>query len=383
MNLIEKLQEIVGEKNVSTNLDDQKSYATDSSQLEGVTEAVVWPTEIEQIQKIIRLANVRNFNIVPRGAGTSLEGGTIPHNSIVLDLNKLNKILALYRNENYVIVQPGVTLKRLNNVLANYNLFFPIIPSSFKVCTIGGMVANNSFGNYSHQFGRTSNWIMELDIIDGSGKLLTLKDPTKIAGSEGTLAIIVGIKLKLIKPFENISSNLFSYDNATDMLKTLNELKQDDSILSIQYYNKTCSKLLKESETHKLLVEYSLELKGEPGNKQPIKNKLLTTLHKTKHHIIKTIIIPQNSIESFLKYSRRNKIAVFGNISKGIFQIYFTQLEKKLIDETMEYIKEIQGYPLNIGTTNKGYLPETKKQEMLRLKKIYDPSYILNKGKII
>ncbi len=383
MKLIEKLKEIVGESNVSVNLDDQKSYATDASQLEGIAEAIVWPTDIQQIRKIVRLANIRNFNIVPRGAGTSLEGGTVPHNSIVLDLNKLNKIIALHRNEHYVIVEPGVTLKRLNDILQNYNLFFPIIPSSFKVCTIGGMVANNSFGNYSYRFGRTVDWVMELEIIDGSGKLLKIKDPTKIAGSEGTLAIIVSIKLKIVKPIANISSNLFSFTNASDMLEKIKEFEHDDSVLSLQYYNKTCSRLLKESESHKLLVEYSLDLKGEPGNRQYVRDKLLKTLHKTKHHFIKTVIIPKASIESFLKFTRRNKIALFSNIGNGIFQIFFHKTQKKFIKETMDHVKHLQGQPLNFGKNNKEFISDSKKQELEFQKKIYDPAHILNKGKII
>ena len=145
MKLVEKLKEIVGEENISTKLEDQRSYSTDASQLEGVAEAIVWPTSIEQIRRIIRLANIRTFNIVPRGAGTSLEGGTIPNNSIVLDLNKLDRIIALHRNEHYVLVEPGVTLNRLNKILQNYNLwisktpllmeFYILISMLLKLCT--------------------------------------------------------------------------------------------------------------------------------------------------------------------------------------------------------------------------------------------------------
>ncbi len=383
MKLIEKLSEIVGEKNVSTKSDDLKSYATDASQLEGIAEAIVWPTEIQQIRQIIRLANIRNFNIVPRGAGTSLEGGTIPQNSVILDLNKLDKIKTLHRDEHYVVVEPGVTLKRLNEVLSNYNLFFPIIPSSFKVCTIGGMVANNSFGNYSYRFGRTADWVIELEILDGSGKLITIKDPAKITGTEGVMAIIICIKLKLVKPFKTISNNIFTFNNASDMLEKIKELESDDSVLSMHYQSKTCSMLLKEPESHKLLVEYSLELKGEAGTLQNQRNILLKTLHKTKHHIVKNVLIPKPSIPLFLKFMRQNKIAATGHISNGIFQLYFTNMQKKRVHETIEHIKHLQGLPLNIGISNKNFISETKKEEMLNLKKIYDPAHILNRGKII
>ncbi|MFA5141416.1 MAG: FAD-binding oxidoreductase [Candidatus Woesearchaeota archaeon] len=391
MNNFDKLKDIVGPENFSTSLDDLKSYATDASQLEGVVQAIVWPLSVEHVRDIIRLANMREFNVVIRGAGTSLEGSTIPRDSVVIDMNRLNKIIALHRQEHYVMVEPGVTLKKLNDALKNYNLFFPIIPTSSKVCTLGGMVANNSHGVYTHRFGRMADQILELEVVDGSGKILIVKDIHKIIGSEGTLAAIVGIKLKVIPPYNEVSHDILTFKNATEVMDKLKELEKDDSVVSIQYMDKNCSKLLnlyqedeevEESEKHLLVIEYEMA-KGKPGDAQQLRDLLHKEIHKAKLHHIRQITIPKEKIDAFLKYTRKNKIHTFGNITKGIFQLFFNNMQKKIINETLTEIRNMGGEVMNIGTINMQFLPETRKVELEKLKKQYDPLNLMNRGKIL
>jgi FAD/FMN-containing dehydrogenase len=384
MNIIDKVAEIVGQENFSTRTDDTKCYSTDSSQLEGTVQAVVWPKNSDDLQTLVRFASIKNLQLVPRGAGTSLEGGTIPKDAVIVDMSRMNRIISLHRDDKCVTIEPGVTLKRLNAVLKNFALFFPITPTSGKVCTIGGMVANNSHGNYTHKYGRVGDWVLELGVIDGTGKSFTIKDMTKVIGSEGTLVFIVSITLRLLQSFNDIFNNVFVFKNAHDTVEKVKELQSDDSVLSIQYFDKTCSHFIRndeEEETHTLLVEYS-EPRGQVGSLQDIKDKIFRELHKAKFHHIRQVMIPQAKIEDFLKFTRRSKVTTFGNISKGIFQMFFTEFQKKEVGEVLAYIVSIQGQPLNFGIIHKEHMPEAKKTEFITLKQKYDPQKIMNSDKV-
>jgi len=379
MKIHQKLAEILELNQFSSNLAHLKAYGTDASQLEGVADLIVWPSSVEQVRQIVRLANTRNFNIVPRGAGTSLEGQTIPDNSVVMDLTHLNKIIGINREDHYIIVEAGLTLKKLNEVLKRYGLIFPIIPYTESVATIGGMAANNSYGKYSFQYKCFLDNVIEMEIVDGSGKVLNMKRPEKIVGTEGTLAIITQKKLKITK-IPNKSHHVFQFKNAVEMIKHINTLDEDE-IISMQYFNKTASKMLGQDEVHQLLVEYNTPTLGEAGNNDKIKKQLMDTLHQTRHYVIKTLQVPEDKLESFLKVTRRNNIPAFGTFAPNIFQLFFTKGQKRLMQELLEQLSKENVYPLLYGKIHKQYFPEQDREDAGKEKKVYDPAHILNKGK--
>ena len=98
-----------------------------------------------------------------------------------------------------IIVEPGVILDNLNKELAKHNLFFPVIPASHKVCTIGGMISTNAAGMRAIRYGKTLDWTKELEIIDGMGRVMTANDKNinHFCGREGTTGIIIKAKLNL------------------------------------------------------------------------------------------------------------------------------------------------------------------------------------------
>lgn len=154
-------------------------YSTDASQYKEMPLAVTRPKTKEDIKKIIAFARENSTSIIPRGAGTSLAGQVVG-SGIVVDISKyMNKILEFNKEERYVIVEPGVVLAELNQILAKYNLQFGPETSTANRCVIGGMLGNNSCGLHSLVYGSVREHILEVDAILSDGSETTFKPLSK------------------------------------------------------------------------------------------------------------------------------------------------------------------------------------------------------------
>ncbi len=158
----------------------------------------------------MKLATYEQIPVTPRGAGTGLSGGCLPlYGGIALSLERMNRILEIDTNNFICVTEPGVIVQTLQEAVEEENLFYPVDPASRASCLIGGNVAENSGGPRAVKYGVTKDFVLGLtavmpdgEIIKTGGKLY--KDVTgynltqTLVGSEGTLAIITEILLKLI-----------------------------------------------------------------------------------------------------------------------------------------------------------------------------------------
>ncbi len=233
----EKIKNIVGTKNFTDSQEDRICYSYDGTAiLHQLPEAIAFPESDEQISKILRLANEVPFNVVPRGAGTGLSGGSIPvENSLVVVMTRWNKILEIDTKNLTVTAEPGVTTAVLQSEVEKFGLFYPPDPGSMNVCTIGGNVANNSGGLRGLKYGVTKNYVLGTEMVLPNGDLLktggkNVKDVAGynlrdfIVGSEGTIGIITKILLKLI-PLPTESITLLTYfDKITDSAQAVSDI---------------------------------------------------------------------------------------------------------------------------------------------------------------
>jgi len=153
-------------------------YSFDASAYREKPLAVIIPKQIEDIKTIIRFAKQEKINLIFRGAGTSLAGQVVG-NGIVVDISKhFNHIIEINKEENYVIVEPGVVRDVLNYELKKIGKFFAPETSTSNRCTLGGMVGNNSCGLHSIAWGTTRENILELDCILADGSEVTFRPLT-------------------------------------------------------------------------------------------------------------------------------------------------------------------------------------------------------------
>lgn len=197
-------------------------YSTDASQYKELPQAVTRPKNKEDIKKIIAFAHENNTSVIPRGGGTSLAGQVVGP-GIVVDVSKyMNKILELNVDEKYVIVEPGVVLAELNQVLAKYDLQFGPETSTANRCVIGGMLGNNSCGLHSLVYGSVREHILEVDAVLADSSETTFKSLSK----KEFQAKLNGNPNKLEKAiYENIHEILSNPENQKEIREKFPEPK--------------------------------------------------------------------------------------------------------------------------------------------------------------
>jgi glycolate oxidase len=170
---------------------------------------VVLPETVEQVQQILRLCHQAGVPVVARGAGTGLSGGALPlADGVLLSLAKFSHILAIDPENLTARVQPGVRNLAISDAAAFHGLYYAPDPSSQIACTIGGNVAENSGGVHCLKYGLTVHNILKLTLLSVEGELFevgteALDAPgldllALLTGSEGMLAVIVEITVKLL-----------------------------------------------------------------------------------------------------------------------------------------------------------------------------------------
>jgi len=203
------LIDIVGAENVTEKMMDLVSYSYDGSSYDHRPDCAMWAVSTEQVSRILSVANKKGIPVTVRGAGTGLGGLAVPaRGGIVLDLTRMNKILEISIPDRLAVVQPGVVYADLQEALAPHGFFFPPDPASGVVCTIGGNVATNAGGLHAVKYGTTRDYVLRLEAVLANGEIMrvgarTMKTSSGydlcrfLVGSEGTLAVITEITLKI------------------------------------------------------------------------------------------------------------------------------------------------------------------------------------------
>jgi glycolate oxidase len=209
--IISDLSRITDGKNVLTAAEDIIPYSFDgTAALQQLPGCVVLPTSREEVVAVMRLANQTKVPVVTRGSGTGLSGGSLPvPGCIVLCLAKMDKVLELDRANLTLLAEAGAVTQSISDAATAAGLFYPPDPGSMKISTIGGNVAENSGGLRGLKYGITRNYVMGLEAVLPDGEVMwtgnkcvkdvagySLKD--LFIGSEGTLAVITKVLLKLV-----------------------------------------------------------------------------------------------------------------------------------------------------------------------------------------
>jgi glycolate oxidase len=185
---------------------------------------VVLPETVEQVQAVLRVCHTARIPVVARGAGTGLSGGALPlADGVLLSLAKFNRILEIDTANCTARVQPGVRNLAITEAAAPHGLYYAPDPSSQIACSIGGNVAENSGGVHCLKYGLTVHNILRLKLIGIDGEPFevgadALDSPgldllALMTGSEGMLAIIVEITVKLLPRPERAQGLLAAFDS--------------------------------------------------------------------------------------------------------------------------------------------------------------------------
>lgn len=202
---------VVGEHNMFTSLDEMEKYGRDETEnLHFYPHVVLRPFSAKEISAIMKYCNEHLIPVTPRGAGTGLSGGALPHvGGVVISFERMNNILKIDERNLQVITQPGVITEVLQNAVKEKGLFYPPDPSSKGSCFIGGNVSANSGGPKAVKYGVVKDYVLNLEVVLPNGDIIwtganVLKNSTGynltqlMVGSEGTLGLVTTIVLRLI-----------------------------------------------------------------------------------------------------------------------------------------------------------------------------------------
>src|SRR6187455_1115182 len=208
--IINEFKAIVGENFVLYDDEALNHYAHDETEnLHFLPDVVIKPRTTQEISAVMKVCNAKKIPVTPRGAGTGLSGGALPHlGGVVLAMERMNSILNIDERNLQVTTEPGVITEVLQETVKEKGLFYPPDPMSKGSCMIGGNVSQNSGGPKAVKYGVVRDYVLNLEVVLPTGEILwtganVLKNATGynltqlMCGSEGTLGIITKIVFKL------------------------------------------------------------------------------------------------------------------------------------------------------------------------------------------
>jgi len=362
-------------------------YEQDINNIEGKAEAIVLPESIKEIEDIIKTSDK---DIVPRGSGLSFVSGSLPNDSIIIDMSKMNRIIKIDKDRKAIHVQAGITIKELNEILEGYNLELPINPLFSGIRTLGGIIATNSSGDREIKYGRIRNWINSLEIIDGKGNLQEISrgDVSDFAGMEGITGIITSVKLRLTTK-KTRTLSIYKSESLEEVIKLNRKLKLDHEVSMIELLGKTLCKLHGLEDKYHLFVEFESS-RGNQKNKEyldfmKLKDKSYYTLASNGFIHLENTKVFMDKFSEFILYLEQNNIPFFCNLGSGVVYFCLRENDPKK-QEVLQLTKRIRGKlsdGLGIGLTKKSFLDPTEIKLIRRIKERYDPDYKINRNKVI
>ncbi len=452
--VLASLTGIVGSKNIITG-DERNNYASDETPklTPVIPELVVRPEDTRSVARILKLANDKLIPVTPRGGGTGISGGVIPiYGGIVLSLERMNRILEIDRDNFVAAVEAGVILSNLYQALEEQELYYPLYPGETS-STVGGNVATNAGGIRAVKYGVTRHFVLGLEVVLPNGEILetggkfvkcsTGYELTQlITGSEGTLAVITRILLRIIPPPGRREVLFVPFRSLDDAIKSVPDILKSGTIpVGLEFMEKDIIKIVeqytgKEIPLHNydayLMIIVEADSANEihniashlgeiclshsavdvfmPGSERAKRNllELREKFYPAVCHYgtpeIVDVVVPRSRIADFIKKVKELAadhdlpLISYGHAGDGNVHLHpmsdGTESTETRIRELLTKIYEV-GVSLGgtisgehgLGMVKKDYLTiaadKIKLEVMKGIKRTFDPNNIMNPGKVL
>ena len=223
-NLRRELEGLLGKGGVLSEPEELLVYESDGLTLfRALADFVVFPTSVEQVSAVVKLANRESLPFVARGAGTGLSGGCLPaEGGLVISLMRMNRVLEVDYDNQIAVVEPGLVNLHLSWAVGPKGFYYAPDPSSQQACTVGGNIANNSGGPHTLKYGVTVNHVLGLEVVMPDGEIMWLGGRAResqgydmaglFVGSEGTFGIATKIIVRILKQPQAVKTVLAVFD---------------------------------------------------------------------------------------------------------------------------------------------------------------------------
>jgi len=234
--IVEQLRKVVGADAVLSARSDLLVYESDGLTIEkNSPDVVVFPSTSEHVSEIVAICNAADMPFLPRGAGTSLAGGCLPvGGGVMIVLTRMREIEEINLRDRYAVVQPGVVNIWLTQALKGTGYHYAPDPSSQGACTIGGNVATNSGGPHTLKYGVTVNHVLGVEVVMADGRIVQIGGPAEdppgldlvgtLVGSEGTLAIVTKVWVRLTRNPQGYRTMLGVFESIEDATNAISAI---------------------------------------------------------------------------------------------------------------------------------------------------------------
>jgi glycolate oxidase len=252
--LRQRLERVVGPANVRGDAGALVTYSRDATPLHrGAPDLVVFPESTEEVAAVLRIADEARTPVIPRGAGTNLSGGTIAlSGGIVLALTRMNRLLEIGVGDLVAVCQPGVRTVELAEAAAAKGLLFPPDPGSHTTSTLGGNVAECSGGLRALKYGVMRDYVLGVEAVLPTGEVIRnggrlVKDVAGydlrrlLCGSEGTLAVISELTLRLVPAPESSGTGMAYFADLGDAARTVSRVLASGVLpVTLEFLDEVC-----------------------------------------------------------------------------------------------------------------------------------------------
>jgi glycolate oxidase len=450
---LRELSRILGPEHLTTRQDALNQYGTDATKLAYLPDAVAFPGRIGEISDILRLANEEPFPVIPRGAGSGKSGGALPVlGGLVLVMDRFDRILQIDDQNLVARVESGVITAGLQEEVEKVGLFYPPDPASIRISSIGGNVAECAGGLRAVKYGVTRDYVLGLTVVLPTGEIVrtgveTAKgvvgyDLTRlIVGSEGTLAVIVDVTLRLIPKPACTRTMIAFFKKPSATVKAVYEIIRNKIVpAALEFMDGLCIECVREDiglgipngAGALLLIEVdgdraltareakrvgeicrdqgAMEFKAASGKKKSEKlwearRNVSPAMYKLRpDKVSEDVVVPRNRMAELVSFLGELSetcglpIASYGHAGDGNIHVNLMLDRRKpeevkkaarAVEELFRKVLEMRGTlsgEHGIGITKAPYLGMEISQPaldlMARVKKAFDPKGILNPGKI-
>ncbi|WP_332308507.1 FAD-binding oxidoreductase [Desulfocicer vacuolatum] len=448
------LEKIVGARAMEQGAEERYCHSYDATGRSYLPDVVVFPSTTSQVSRIFKFACEQKISVIPRGNGSGMTGGSLPlEGGIVLSMGRMNAIHDIDEENFTASVEPGVITGDFHRAVEKKGLFYPPDPASSSFCTLGGNIAECAGGPRAVKYGVTRNYVLGLEAVLPTGEIIhtgvqTAKgvagyDLTRlIVGSEGTLAVVTRMTLRLIPLPEKIETLSACFSDIHQAASTVSAIIRTgivprcvefldrsslelvkDSLGASALAPGTCALLILEVDGKKEMVATETrQLKslclsmgaikvttarnsGEAATIWKARKALSPLLYQlAPHKINEDIVVPISAIPDmvgFIEQLQRQwglTIVSFGHAGDGNIHcnIMYDKRDEdqcrraqKAVDALFEHTLKLGGTITGehgVGITKKKYLTKeigpVEIGLMRQIKHLFDPHNILNPGKI-
>lgn len=451
--IFKELSTIVGKKHCTCHIEDLHCYSFDGSKKVYMPEAVVFPGTTSQVSQILKLCSHHRLPVTVRGAGTGMTGGALPvAGGLVMTMTRMNRIIEIDPPNQIAIVEPGVITGDLQRQAKKHSLCYPPDPASLKFCTIGGNAAECAGGPSAVKYGVTKDYIIGLELVLASGDIITTGvrtqkgvtgyDLTRLfIGSEGTLAVITKIIIRLIPLPEHKQTFLLQSSSLHDITTLVSSiLARNITPCTLEYIDKTAlgvvSHLLPGLFSPAVQAILLVELDGTQTSVDHESEKLVNlvqgvdtidirragddreaqelwqarrsispaTFKLNPNKVSEDVVVPRSKIPELVSFTEQLgkdldlTILTFGHAGDGNIHVNIMydsgdpiQTENSALarEQLFRFVIDLNGTlsgEHGIGITKSSFLPleidRTTMDWMKKVKSLFDPDNILNPGKI-